>query len=249
MAYEALATALKQALEGSGLSERKACLRAGLHVDAVRRIREGREPKLHTLQRLAAVLHLRPDYLVSLAGLNAPGRRAGPIPLEQVFVRGDVQAGVWREAIEWEGSEWYSITTPSDDRFPGLERFGLEVRGASMDRLYPEGTIVIVVRFSDLARGPETGERVVCLRRSGTGEFEATIKQYELDPRGRHLLWPRSTDPEFQQPFVLSGDLPVTQGYEPLPATVNAGYVEAATSAAAPDLLISGLVIQSVRRE
>ncbi len=250
MTSDALIDAIKGKLGELKLSERKACLRAGLHVDAIRRIRDGFAPKIATLQKLAPVLGLQADYLISLAGLSlAPPVRAGPLPLEQVFIKGYVQGGAWRDAIEWDGSEWYSITVPADDRFPGVERFGLEVRGTSMDRLYPDGTIVIVVRFGDIGRMPQPGERVVCLRRDDNDNgYEATIKEYDRDAQGRHLLWPRSTDPDFQQPFRLTSEqLPVSGDYEPLPGTVHATPYDG--SGSAPDIVISALVIQSVRRE
>lgn len=251
MTYEALATAIQDRLTAQKMSERKACLRAGLKVDAIRRIRNGFTPSIETLTKLAPILGVRPDYLVSLAsaGTQSAGLAVSSIQLESVFVRGFVEAGIWRQAIEWEGEEWYSLTVPRDERFPDVERFGLEVRGSSMDKVYPEGTVVVVVRFSDLGRGPKPGQKVVCLRRSENGsDFEATIKEYQLDEKGRHVLWPRSNDPEFQQPFILNpGPLPVSQGYEPFPKVARAGRLY--HDAGSDDVLISALVIQSVRRE
>lgn len=248
MAYELLLSRIEERLRALKLSERKACLMAEVGVNSIRHIRSrGHAPKPDTLRKLATVLKVPSSYLLEAAA-EAPADHA-PIGMTTVFVRGAVQAGIWREAIEWDGDEWYSLTVPTDDRFPGIERFGLEVRGTSMDRLYPEGTIVMAVRFGDIARGPKAGERVVVLRRSQeTGEYEATLKEYQVDERGRHILWPRSTDPEFQSPFILSSDeLPVSQGYEPLPPIAFAG--ELAHSAAEPDIMVSALVVGSYRRE
>lgn len=250
MAYELLLTRISERLGALGLSERKACIMAEVGLNSIRHIRtRGHAPKPDTLIKLAAVLGVAPAYFLEAAGEDVPPAKKSRVMLGTVFVRGAVQAGVWREAIEWVGDEWYSLTVPTDDRYPGAERFGLEVRGTSMDRLYPEGTVVIVVRFGDIARIPKTGERVVVLRRSAeTGEYEATLKEYQVDEQGRHILWPRSTAPEFQTPFVLSADrLPVSQGHESMPSDVWAD--DFAHAAGSPDVMIAGLVIGSFRPE
>lgn len=231
------------------LSDRKAALRAEVGVDFIRDIRRrDHSPKADKLARLATVLGVPAAYLLDAIAPEAPSLKERSIRLGNIHVKGAVQAGVWREAIEWEGDEWYSLTVPTVDRFPGIERFGLEVRGRSMDRMYPEGTIVMVVRFGDIGRDPEPGERVVTLRRSPeTDLYEATLKEYQRDEQGRHILWPRSDDPEFQTAFILGDSLPVSRGYEPMPAEVSAGAVS--DSAGVPDIMVAGLVIGSFRPE
>lgn len=232
-------------------SERKLLLSAKPKLDpaTIRRIRDrGQIPGPQILARLEVALGVPAGFFIE-AVTDRHGS-TGQITYATIYVKGAVQAGVYREAIEWNGDEWYSLTIPMNhDRFPGVERFGLEVRGNSMNRIYPEGSIVLVVRFGDIGRGPKSGERVVVLRRSEhSNEYEATLKEYELDAAGRHVLWPRSTDPEFQTPFVLSdGMLPVSQGYEPLPPAVSAGDLTHA--AGEPDIVIAGLVVMSVRNE
>lgn len=248
MPYTKLLTVIDDRLEALGLSERKACLMAGLKVDAIRTIRRGNAPKVETLSALAPILKLPRQYLFEMVlPADNAGPPAMPISLATVFVRGSVEAGVWREAIEWHEDDWYSVTAPSDDRYPGIERFGLLVRGNSMDRIYPEGTILVCVRFADIARSPEPGDRVICLRRSRTGEYEATVKEYDLDAQGRHVLWPRSTQPEYQTPIILTGKHVPIGGYEKLPDTVHAG--EFADDGMPDDLWISALVTASVRLE
>lgn len=247
MAYEVLLSRIDERLRALKLSERKACMLADVGLKTIYHIRaRGHAPKPAALAALAKkALHVPASYFLDVAAGDDESR---PIILSTVYVKGAVQAGAWRDAIEWNGDEWYSVTSPEDDRFPGIERFGLEVRGTSMDRMYPEGTIVIVVRFGDIARKPKPGERVVVLRRSPTGEYEATLKEYQLDDRGRHILWPRSTDPEFQTPFILSeGEPPVSQDYEPLPRNISAG--DLGHAAGEPDIVIAALVVGSFRRE
>jgi transcriptional regulator with XRE-family HTH domain len=245
---------IEERLDALGLSARKASMRAGLHPDAIRNITRGKSnnPLTGTLTALARVLDVPLEFLTEAAdkdgGIEAQRPPRGAVQLSAIPVRGFVQAGNWREAIEWDASSWYSLTVPADERYPGVDRFGLEVRGTSMDRLYPEGTILVCVRFMDLVRMPKPGERVICLRRSVTGEMEATVKEYQVDEKGRHVLWPRSHDPEHQQPIILGeGELPVMTEPHEMADWAHAGPFP--DDGGAEDLIISALVIQSVRRE
>ena len=245
-----LADRINARLKALGLSARGAAVKAGLHPDAIRSIQRGKSlnPRSSNVAALARVLEVPLEYLTDavreVPPAPAPTRRPAA-PLGPVFVRGAVQGGVWREAVEWAGTDWYALTVPSDNRWPGIERFGLEVHGSSMDRLYPAGTIVVCVRFNDIGREPRPGERVICLRRASSGGYEATIKEYQFD-KGRHVLWPRSNDPEFQQPIVLVGDHVPIVGTKILPH----GHAESfSDDGGCPDIVISALVTQSVKPE
>lgn len=207
MAQEELLRRIEERLAAVKLSERKALLKADIGLDFIRDIRRrGHSPAAAKLARLAQVLGVPPGYLYQAVEETAPQPRLQPNEaLVDLYVKGFVQAGMYREAIEWPPVDWFTIRVPRNDRFPGAEQFGLEVRGSSMDRLFPAGTIVVVVRYMDIGRLPVNGERVIAMRRTpGSTELEATIKEYEVTPAGLHVLWPRSTDPEFQQPFVLA---------------------------------------------
>ena len=53
MPYEELIQRIEERLKALGLSERKACLKAALEVDAIRNIRRGYGPRAETLKALA----------------------------------------------------------------------------------------------------------------------------------------------------------------------------------------------------
>lgn len=248
MAYKDLLNAIDKRLAELKLSERQACKNAGLSVDSIRNIRRGSTPRPETLAAIADALLLPRSYFNDLATSNVARRsKRSTLELENIYVRGAVQAGVWREAIEWEMSDWYPVTVPQDARFPGIERFGLEVRGKSMDLIYPEGTIVICIRFADLGRLPKSGERVICLRRSKTSEYEATIKEYDLDANGRHILWPRSSLKEYKNPIIIAknsltiSDLKIDESIKYIYDLPNEEH--------AAEIFISSLVTSSVRVE
>lgn len=204
------------------------------------------------LAKMAAHFGVSIDYLHSpFATEGAPQASGRPFPnevrIENVMVRGVVQAGLWSPATEWEPDDWYPLAVPTDPRYPGARRFGLEVRGNSMNLVYPQGTVVIAVSFFEIDEQPRDQQHVVVVRRNGSGEFEATLKQFRVDEQGRRILWPRSTDPEHQGPIILPHSLGLSEdqdgfmipGYSP-PDTHGAGVT---------DLEITALVIGSFRPE
>lgn len=247
MSHEILLSRIAERLAALWLSERAACKLAGVGENSIRHIRvRGHAPKADTLAKLAIALRVPPSYFLDVATDVTAAASNTAVSLGTVHVRGAVQAGVWSEATEWPSDEWYAVTVPLSVKYMDAEKFGLEVRGTSMDRLYPDGTVVIAVKFSDIGRNPRPGERVVVLRRNTAG-VEATLKEYALDERGRHVLWPRSSDPEFQVPFVLTGDLPMSAGDEMIPKIARAAALP--RDIAPDDIIISALVIGSYRPE
>lgn len=124
-----------------------------------------------------------------------------------VYVRGEVRAGLWQEAAEWPESQRYAVSLPVRDEHRS-RAFGLEVKGRSMDREYPDGSIAICISYIDLGRDPRNKENVVCYRYNHDGLIEATIKKYVVERDGRKWLVPQSTDPSLQEPISLNGTPP-----------------------------------------
>lgn len=122
--------------------------------------------------------------------------------LTTINVIGSIQAGVWVEALEWPQRDQYELDLPIPQRYQGAPVVAFEVHGPSMDMVYPDGSVVVCVKFLDLGRRPRHMERVVALRQRN-GEMEATIKEYRIDSDGTARLWPRSTHPQHQTPTDL----------------------------------------------
>lgn len=118
-----------------------------------------------------------------------------------LYVKGEVAAGVWREAFEWPEGEWLSFSGRADLDLDPQHRFGLRVRGESMNLVYPHGTIVECAQIG-LGVALEPGRRVVVVREDEGGCLEATVKEY-VARDGINWLWPRSSHPDFQQPWNL----------------------------------------------
>lgn len=233
MSVERLLAKIDVLLAAKGLSDRKACLKArdinpAVGVDFIRDMRRrGHPPRSDKLAALAQVLEVPPASLVEV--LEGHASSVTPVHTTQIEVRGDVQAGVWREAIEWPQADWYAITVPLDTAFAGLHRYGLLVKGDSMDKVFPDGSIAVVINLVDLGRMPKTGEVVVAVHRSKTSdEFEATVKAVQVLESGEMILWPQSTNPDFATPL-----------------RIPAGACE--HDAGMPDVFIQALVVASYR--
>ena len=147
---------------------------------------------------------------------------------EDVPVIGAVQAGQWVESIEWPADERFMISVPPDPRYPSLKRQGFLVRGTSINRVFPEGTILLCISSILAQRDPSPGEYVVVQKRGRDGLIEVTVKEFQLDDLGAPWLWPRSTDPAHQQPVQL-----------PAPAEGDEN----------DDIHIGGIVVASYRLE
>lgn len=115
-----------------------------------------------------------------------------------IWVSGSVEAGTFREAVEWDRSRWYSVDVPVPERFRRRAK-ALEVRGFSMDLEYRPGAVVIWVDFLDF-RPPRHEDHVIVYAHND-GRIEATVKELRIDDNGKRWLWPRSSKPEHQQPL------------------------------------------------
>jgi SOS-response transcriptional repressor LexA len=120
--------------------------------------------------------------------------------LDAIKVIGFVQAGHWVEAIEWPAEEQTEINVPLPNNWPNLQFQAFMVRGESMNEIYSDGSIVIAVSTITYGFEPKSGDRVIVTRRDSAGLYEATVKEFWVDQRGKPWLMPRSSDPYFQTP-------------------------------------------------
>ncbi len=104
--------------------------------------------------------------------------------------------------MEWPEYDQHKARARIDPKFQGLTAIALEVRGPSMNRIFPPGIVVICAAYGELGRGPIDGERVVVQRRRGE-DGEISIREYRVDKDGIAWLWPVSDHADFQSPLRL----------------------------------------------
>jgi hypothetical protein len=117
-----------------------------------------------------------------------------------VWVKGVVEAGAFREVVEWDQSSWYAIDIPVPARFRKMAE-ALEVRGPSMNLDYPDGSIVTWVETLN-SRPPAHLDHVIVYAYRRDGTIEATVKELRVID-GKRWLWPRSDHPAHQAPIEV----------------------------------------------
>ena len=190
---------LRRFMDARGLKPKPWCERAGLSPNSLYNFLNGRSDSLSqpTLEALSAAENVHPSQLM--------GESVVPLAKHNrsITVIGSVQAGAWVEAIEWPLDERFTISVPFENEFyNGV--YGLVVRGDSMNKDYPDGSIVFVTDIYEYKKRLVNGDHVICERVDSGGLVEATVKELVFDEKGASWLWPRSTNPEHQQPIEVS---------------------------------------------
>ena len=195
---------LKSARERAGYQTAKAAAEAmGIPIATyIQHENGGRGFPSGRAERYARFFRVPPEWL--LYGKSTPNKvvELGP----QLFVIGEVAAGVFKEAWKMPPDDWEAFTGRPDVVAPLQKRFGLKVLGDSMDLLYPPGTILECVEYE--GNEPiQPGKRVIAQRTKIDGSVEATVKEYYIDEEGVEWLRPRSNNPRH---IALRGDTPDT---------------------------------------
>jgi SOS-response transcriptional repressor LexA len=196
---------LKAAREAAGYETAKAAAEAmGVAVATYIQHENGtRGYPSSRADRYASFFRTSPEWLLYGRG-KTPRRREALSPevrrvSRMVPIVGSVQAGAWAE-VESDYLDPPEVVPVYLAGFEGAQLFALRVRGPSMDRFYPDGTMVIVCPAAEI--GVREGDHVVVRRHRG-GLCETTIKEVVRE-KGGIALWPRSTDPGFQEPIRLA---------------------------------------------
>lgn len=186
--------ALKSLRQRKGWTQGDLAERLGVEQPTVQRWEAGkREPNLAQLLELAKILEVEPGALIDASVVPSEGPR--------LFVKGEVAAGVWRQAFESPQGDWKSFTGRPDVTAKPEHRFGLRVIGDSMNEIYPEGTLLECVSvFGHIE--PQPDRRVIVVRTNDGGEVEATVKEL-VEQDGELWLVPRSSNPT-HRPFKVS---------------------------------------------
>lgn len=199
----AMANRLKEWRERRGLSLARLGDLVGSSAPHMHRLENGqRKLTKEWADILAPALGVSPlDLFYTRADIENELKRApASLRTQSISVIGAAQAGAWRAALQWDAADQYEVATVLDDSYRQKTVYGLEVRGSSMNRRYPEGSVVICVPTAEYDLEISDGKRVHVEIRRG-GEVEATIKRYRLDADAKPWLWPESDDPLWQSPI------------------------------------------------
>lgn len=144
-------------------------------------------------ERYGKFFRVKPEWLLYGTNSNVEIQPLGPT----LYVKGEVAAGVFKEAWEIPEDEWQTFIGRADVAAPLKDRYFLKVSGDSMNMLYPDQSLVEVVAYhGDYPIPP--GKRVIVQRKNLSGGIETTVKEYMVDDAGHEWLVPRSTNPTHQ---------------------------------------------------
>lgn len=196
------------------LTPNEASVKAGLPRGFVGDILSGKSkhPRADSIMKLARALECDPGYLLTSDETWAPVERRDQTPLPSVEielpVRFNVAAGAWLEHEDYADdaepeTQPATLIKPFEAYPQWLER----VKGDSMDRLIPEGSLVHVVDAIALHYVPADGDIVVVERTRAQGSLiERSLKQLAVPKKGPPELWPRSHNARWDKPLSLAGD-------------------------------------------
>lgn len=145
---------------------------------------------------LLGLLRLR-EETVRDPGLSETVRYSSSSPAggPPTRVVGAVEAGVFREAFEIPIED--QNTLPIGCKHYGADSFALEVIGDSMDRRFPDGSLLICRRFNPESEPLPDQKLVIAMRRDArTDAVEATVKRLtKLASSENYVLMPESSNP------------------------------------------------------
>ncbi len=140
--------------------------------------------------------------------------------VRMVGVLGEVRAGVFADIPSEQPEPWeyVPVTLPEYQR---AHLYALNVVGRSMDRFYPDGSVVVICPAHEA--GIRENDHVVVRRWKG-GLAETTLKEVVVEPGGV-ALWPRSSDPAYQEPIRLQTVRDADEGPEIIGVVVGSFVV------------------------
>lgn len=160
------------------------------------------------MARFCALTHVSEAWL--LTGRDEK-KAAGKPTFSTIPIMGQVQAGVWKEAFEWEDERVF-VSVPVGAH-SNSNPYALTVRGDSMNLVYQDGDILIVVPLREFLGKLENGRKVIVERRKSDGIVEATVKELSI-VKGRAELLTRSLNPKWPKSINIHWPYTDAQKFE-----------------------------------
>jgi SOS-response transcriptional repressor LexA len=195
---------LRQAMKQKGWSAAELARRAGVNKDLVYKYLGGNimQPRGSIQNQLAAALDVPVVWLRE--GFTPADLRSVPIGSRHIPVIGEVAGGIWLEAetaMLQDAREFLPFSP--DPNLPETGTYALKVRGDSIDKVAPEGSILICVDIFHTGE-IEEGDLVIVEQEDVTGKIEVTAK-FVRTVGGTRELVPESSNPRWK-PVPLTND-------------------------------------------
>lgn len=185
---------IAEARRAKGWSQQQLAERLDTTQQQIARYETGqRDPKADVILKISSVLNVTVSYLL---GVDSDSGYIEAIPARSYSlpIVGRIAAGAAREAIEQAGE---TRQTTEETYVAHPNGFWLVVSGNSMNKLFPEGTLVLIDPDEEVRNGD-----VAALFVNGD---DATIKRVYFDGRSVTLV-PESYDPEYRERTIGRSD-------------------------------------------
>ena len=171
----------------------------GVHSLTITKLATGKQPMtLAWMERLGNYFNVSPQEIVWAPPSDS---------LRKVRVTGALCAGAWEENHEWDADHQYDVMVPDVQELRGVRLYASEINGPSMNKRYPDHSVVILSPLRETYVGIKAGSRYHVRQTREDGLVEETIKTLVRDENGEWWLMPESTDPNYQQWLALkNGD-------------------------------------------
>lgn len=183
---------IKKAREMSGLTQPQAAKLSGIALGTLRRWEQGiNEPDIDSINLLADLYKVSTDFML---GSGFADRSAVLVSDMTLPVFGRIAAGTPREALASSDSTHW-VSPGLADKHP--HAFWLTVSGNSMNRLFPDGSLVLIDPDAETRNGD-----VAVVFVNGD---DATLKRVYFEGSSVRLH-PESYDPEYRDRVIDSTD-------------------------------------------
>lgn len=219
-----IADRINYLIETTGITHIELAKRLGVSRGAVSNWARGKAISGENIARVAEVFGVTMDWLKLGKGKMPEFESLSVNPLETLrvntyspegnksFIRqratpilGTVAAGVWLEietmAPYDQPKELLPIVYQSE--YPDEAVFGLYVKGTSLNRIAPEGSILICLDLANVGGGYTDGDLVVVERRMRQGGLREVTAKRVRHRNGTTVLMPESDDPQWQRAVTL----------------------------------------------
>jgi hypothetical protein len=180
----------------------------GKNPDLIRNFLTGTNPQLPGVVGICTVMSI-PLHTVMNGLDEIPGDEASASDGVWLVVNGEVEAGVFRAQTEWGPEDWYEVEVePIDD---GHRHHGLLVKGRSMDRTFPPGTVLRVEDAISSELPFAQDDYVIVEHRKGD-LVELTCKKVNQRPDGSFELIAESFLLEYREPIYIGKPIETADG-------------------------------------
>ncbi|ESQ82374.1 hypothetical protein AEAC466_17275 [Asticcacaulis sp. AC466] len=188
-------------MQAQGLSNYALADRVGVSEGSVRQAANLGTHRLgaDTIYNIARELGTTVEALLELPPLSK-GDSQGTLP-----VRYRTGGGVWIEAFDFSDVPLGEVEGAPVKSYPRTQQWYEKLEGDSMNVVFPDGTYLQVVDAIAIQYVPKSGDVVIVERTRDAGFLrERSAKQVEIGADGTVQLWPRSTNPRWQQPIQIN---------------------------------------------